>query len=340
MLRYVLICLVFVSAWAVRTEALIPHSVKKVAVLDFSGPEDSGVYVSQFLRSHLRWDHTFAILDDEILLAAIQRYPYLFDQKIDSALLLKLGRVLNVDAILVGHIEYLDVNETVEKGEEDVAFLQTESRLKIKYYLYSVLTGTLLAEETFLYRKREPEKQYRYKEDNELHVLMERMMQESVYDIARDLRRQRTELGVRHLHGPVPLAGSSHKDRFAKMELEYSYSYGGVLAPETKTNRFLKGDLLWLNSLLKNFKQTEMGEIWVQVHVQIFDKDHRRVVNLPLILDYHRFNEAINNVQKIPISLRIQLPAWLDSGSYSVRVLYLDRVHAESLLDIKNIEIS
>ena len=321
------------------SEAIIPQAVKKVAVFDFSGSQDSGVFVAQMLRSHLRQKNHFAILEDEILLLAQQNFPDLFEQSIDPNILRKLGLVLGVDAILLGHIKTLDVNETIEKGNEDIPFIQTDSRLNVHYYLYGTQSGSLLSEKILKYEEVDADKNYRYKNKNEWQLIAERLLLQSAQDIVNHLQTQRSDLGVRHPDGPVSLAGSSHKEHFAPLALEYTRLYQGLLGPELRTTHFMKGDLLWLNCLLKNFKQTEQGEIWVQFYVQIFDRKNRRVVDIPLILDFHQFYKKLGKRPNIPVSLRIQLPDGIESGVYSLRLMIIDRVHNEALLNIDKISI-
>jgi CDP-glycerol glycerophosphotransferase (TagB/SpsB family) len=73
--------------------SFIPKSIKKVAILDFSGSDDSGVYFSLLLRKKMKKQANFIVTEKAILAKMEQSYPYPYEQKFNPKLIKDIGLI-------------------------------------------------------------------------------------------------------------------------------------------------------------------------------------------------------------------------------------------------------
>jgi len=126
--RFCLLCILFFffcatqsTVWVERVKpaGVFMPGVRKIAIADFKGPEQSGSHIASLLQSKLMETHYFEILERDRLARILDEQKLSMTGIMNEATASKIGKLLGVDALVFGEVTMYQV-EPDEIGSEKV----------------------------------------------------------------------------------------------------------------------------------------------------------------------------------------------------------------------------
>jgi hypothetical protein len=107
----------------VYVEAMKPATydvadIKRVAVLDFEGPGSSGKVISSLFTDKLWKTQYFTLIERQEIEQVLNEHAFNMTGVVDDSTIVEFGRILGVDAIIVGHVNAYNSKDT--RGREKV----------------------------------------------------------------------------------------------------------------------------------------------------------------------------------------------------------------------------
>jgi len=92
--------------------------LQRVAVLDFEGPGSSGKVISSMFTDKLWKTQYFTLIERQEIEKVLNEHAFNMTGAVDDSTIVEFGRILGVDAIIVGHVNAYDSKDT--RGKEKV----------------------------------------------------------------------------------------------------------------------------------------------------------------------------------------------------------------------------
>ncbi len=320
--------------------AFIPKSIQKVCVLDFSGSEDHGIAFAVLLRKALGDKGFFAVTDEGVLIQLQVHYPYLFEQPFGSKVIQDIGKLLNVDAVLVGHVGLFDIQEKVVSDQEHLK-IETTMAMEVGYRLYDTRQVHVLEETMIDVYQTVEDRSLSFRTDQDKALLREHLMQKGVKRMICHIQEARTGFDLRPAEQPLELSENSKSWKTFPFLVRKARLYSGALVPEKLAKVFDRGDPIWLNIVFDNLRQTTQGEVWLQMHASVTNEDYDIVLDIPYWVNRRMVMPLDRDARSFPLTLRLKMPERVAAGRYKLHLVSMDRILSQAVnhvfeFDIKN----
>ncbi|OED37238.1 hypothetical protein AB834_01960 [PVC group bacterium (ex Bugula neritina AB1)] len=333
------ICFVFFSGFfLVEVKAFIPRSVQKVCVLDFSGKDESGIRFTSLLRESLGEEGFFVITGEKTLEKLEKHYTYLFENDFDRKIITDIGKILNVDAVMVGHIRLLDISQNIQEFDGRPKLNASASFIFI-WKMYDAKKGHLIEERVFDIHEVFPNSSISFLKDPEIKKIENKLFGLGIKKIEKYIEDVRSKF-ILHSKRSFKITPASKPLSQKPLKLDLQKVYKGLMAPEKVTKVFERGDTFWFNLTVDNLAQTFQGEVWLEIHGSVLNPNSDVILDLSHWFDKRMVLPPLDHKGKIPrdkdprslpITLSFKIKENMPRGRYKLFFNVVDRVVARSI---------